>query len=152
MTVWYYICFSAILPNHPTLSLSHRVQKTVLYICVSFAVSHTVSQFFASGGQSIGVSASASVRLLNIQDWLPLGWTGWVSLQSKELSRAFSNTTLQKHQFFSAQLSLQSNSPIHIWETTGKTIALTRWTFVEKVMSLLFNMLSRSSERYGIKS
>ena len=59
-----------------------------------------------SGGQSIGVSASASVLTMNIQDWSPLGWTGWISLQSKELSRVFSNTTVQKHQFFSAQLSL----------------------------------------------
>ena len=65
-----------------------------------------MSQFFASGGQSIGVSASTSVLPMNIQDWLPLGWTGWISLQSKGLSRVFSNTTVQKHQFFSAQLSL----------------------------------------------
>ena len=64
------------------------------------------TQFFASGGQSIGVSASASVLLVNIQDWFPLGLTGLLSLQSKQLSRVFSNTTVQKHQFFSAQLSL----------------------------------------------
>ena len=64
------------------------------------------SQFFASGGQNIGVSASASVLPVNIQDWSPLGWTGWISLQSKGPSRVFSNTTVQKHQFFSAQLSL----------------------------------------------
>ena len=68
-----------------------------------------VSQFFASGGQSIGVSASASVLPKNTQDWSPLGWTGWMSLLSKGLSRVFSNTTVQKHQFFSAQLS--SHSP-----------------------------------------
>ena len=61
-----------------------------------------ISQFFASGGQSIGVSASASGLTINIQDWLPLGWTGWISLQSKGLPRVFSNTTVQKHQFFSA--------------------------------------------------
>ena len=78
---------------------------------------------------------------MNIQDWFPLGWTGWISLQSKGLSRVFSNTTVQKHQFFSVQLSSQSNS--HPYMTTGKTIALTRQTFVGKVMSLLFNMLSR---------
>ena len=66
-------------------------------------------------------------------DWSPLGWTGWISLQSNGLSRIFSNTTVQKHQFFSAQLSSQSNS--HPYMTTGKTIALTRWTFVGKVMS-----------------
>ena len=65
-----------------------------------------MSQFFASGGQSTEVSASASVLPMNIQDWLPLGWTGWISWQSKGLSRVFPNTTVQKHQFFSAQLSL----------------------------------------------
>ena len=68
--------------------------------------SFPMSQFFASGGQSIGVSASASVLPMNIQDWFPLGLTGLISLQSKRLSRVFSNTTVQKHQFFSAQLSL----------------------------------------------
>ena len=72
-------------------------------------------QFFISGGQSIGISASASVLPMNIQDWFPSGWTGWVSLQSKGLSRVFSNTTVQKHQFFGAQFSLQFNSHIHIW-------------------------------------
>ena len=77
--------------------------------------SFLVSQFFASGGQIIEVSASTSVLLMNIQDWFPLGWTGWISLQSKELSRVFSNTTVQKHQFFGAQLSLWSNSYIHTW-------------------------------------
>ena len=70
------------------------------------SVSFQMSQFFTSGGQSIGVSASASVLPMNIQDQFPLGWTGWISLQSKGLSRVFSNTTVQKHQFFSAQLSL----------------------------------------------
>ena len=68
--------------------------------------SFQMSQFFTSGGQSIVVSASASVLPMNIQDWFPSGWTGWISLQSKGLSRVFSNTTVQKHQFFSAQLSL----------------------------------------------
>ena len=77
--------------------------------------SFQMSQFFASGSQSIGVSASTSVLSMNTQDWSPLGWTGWISLQSKELSRDFSNTTVQKHQFFSAQLSLWSNSHIHTW-------------------------------------
>ena len=75
--------------------------------------SFQMSQFFASGGQRIGVSASATVLPMNIQDWFPLGWTGWISLQSKGLSRVFPNTTVQKHRFFSAQLSLQSNSHIH---------------------------------------
>ena len=69
-----------------------------------------MSQLFASGGQKIGVSASISVLPMNTQDWSPLGWTGWISLQSKGLSRVFSNTTVQKHKFFSAQLSLWSNS------------------------------------------
>ena len=109
----------------------------------SFPVSRSfpLSQFFTSGGQSIGVSASTSVLPINIQDWFPLGWTGWISLQSKGLSRVFSNTTIQKHQFFRAQLSLESNSHIHIW-LLEKNIALTRWTFFGKVMSLLFNTLS----------
>ena len=65
-----------------------------------------LSQFFTSGGQSIGVSVSASALLMNIQDWFPLGWAGWISLPSRGLSRVFSNTTVQKHQFFCAQLSL----------------------------------------------
>ena len=68
--------------------------------------SFQMSQHFVSGGQSIGVSASTSVIPMNTQDWSPLGWTGWISLQSKGLSRVFSNTTVQKHQFFGAQLFL----------------------------------------------
>ena len=68
--------------------------------------SFQMSQLFASGGKSIGISASTSVLPMNIQDWFPLGWTGWISLQFKGLSRVFSNTTVQKHQFFCAQLSL----------------------------------------------
>ena len=106
--------------------------------------SFPMSQLFTSGSQNIGVSASASVLPMNIQDWFPLGWTGWISLQSKGLSRVFSNTTVQKHQFFSTQLHLQSNSP---YMTTVKTIALTRRTFVGKVMSLLLNMLSKGLSR-----
>ena len=111
----------------------------------SFPASESIptSQFFASGGQNIGASASPSVLPMNIQGWFPLGFTGLISLQSKGLTRVFSNTTIRKHQFFSAQPSLWSNSHIHMWLTTGKTIALTRQTFVVKVMSLLFNMLSR---------
>ena len=78
--------------------------------------SFPMSQLFTWVGQSIGVSASVSVLPMNTQDWWsPLGWTGWISLQSKGLSRVFSNTTLQKHQFFGAQLSSQSNSHIHTW-------------------------------------
>ena len=76
--------------------------------------SFPMSQLFPWGGQSTGVSALASVIPMNIQDW-SLGWTGWASLQSKGLSRVFSNTIVQKHQFFSAQLSSQSNSHIHTW-------------------------------------
>ena len=77
--------------------------------------SFQMSQFFASGGQSIGVSASASVLPMNIQKRFPLGWTAWISLQSRGFSRVFSNTTVQKHQFFSAQLSLWPDSHIHTW-------------------------------------
>ena len=77
---------------------------------------------------------------MSIQDWFPLGWTGWLSLQSKGLSRVFSKTTFQKCLFFGTQLSLESSSQICAWLLD---IALTRWTFVGKVMSLLFNMLSR---------
>ena len=75
----------------------------------------SMSQLFAWGGQSIGVSPSASVLPMNTQDWSPLGWTGWISLQSKGLSRVFSSTTVQKHQFFGAHFSSQSNSHIHTW-------------------------------------
>ena len=85
---------------HPTISSS-----VIPSFCPqSFPASGSfqMSQLFASGGQSIGVSASASVLPMNIQDWFPLGWTGWISLQSKRLSRVFSNTTIQKHPFFSA--------------------------------------------------
>ena len=77
--------------------------------------SFPMSQIFSWDDQSIRVSALASVLPMNTQDWSPLGWTGWISLQSKGLSRIFSNTTVQKHQFFGAQLSSQSNSHIHTW-------------------------------------
>ena len=124
----------AIQPSHPLSSPSppapnpsqHQSLFQWVYSCV---------------GQSIGLSALASVLPMNTQDW-SLEWTGWVSLQSKGLSRVFSNTTVQKHQFFGAQLSSQSKLS-HPYLTTGKTIALTRRTFVGKVMSLLLNMLSR---------
>ena len=90
---------------HPTISSSVIPFSSHLQ---SFPASGSfqMSQFFTSGSQSIGVSASASVLPMNIQDWFPLGWTGWISLLSKGLSRVFSNTTVQKHQFFGAQLSL----------------------------------------------
>ena len=77
--------------------------------------SFPMSQFFASGGQRTRVSASASVLPMNIQDWSPVGWTGWITLQSRGLSRVFSKTAVQRHQFFGAQLSLRSNSHIHTW-------------------------------------
>ena len=99
---------------HPTISSS----VVPFSSCLQFfpaSGSFQMSQLFASGGQSIGVSASTSVLPMITQDWSPLGWTGWISLQSKRLSRVFSNTTVQKHQFFSAQLSSQSNSHIHTW-------------------------------------
>ena len=77
--------------------------------------SFQMSQLFLSGGQNFGVSASTSVLPMNTQDWSPLEWTGWISLQSKGLSRVFSNTTVQKQKFFSAQISLQSSYHIHTW-------------------------------------
>ena len=97
---------------HPTISSS----VTPFSSCPqSFPASGSfpMSQFFASGGQSIGASVSTSVIPMNIQDLFPLGWTGLISLQSKGLSRVFSNTTVQKHQFFGAQLSLWSSYHIH---------------------------------------
>ena len=146
--------------------------------------SFQVSQFLASGGQSIGVSASASVLTMNIQTWFPLGLTGLISLQSEGLSRVFSRTTVWNYQFFGAQPSIWFNSHLYmttekttgvvchslpqesfwprdqtwifcitgrfftVWATrkvpnTGKTVALTRRTFVSKVISLILNILSR---------
>ena len=101
-----------------------------------------MSQFFTSGGQSIRVSASTSVLPMNIQDWFTLGLTSWISLQSKGLSRVFFKHHNSKasifwlSSFFIVQLS-------HLDMTTGKNIDLTRWTFVSKVMSLLFNVISK---------
>ena len=92
--------------------------------------SFPMSQLFAWGSQSIGVSASASVLPMNTQDWSPLGWTGWISLQSKGLSRVLSNTIVQKYHFFGTQLFIVQLS--HPYMTTGKTIALTRRAFVGK--------------------
>ena len=109
----------AIQPSHPLLSPSPPAPNP------SASGSSPMSQLFAQGGQSIGVSASASVLTMNTQDWCPLGWTSWIlglvgwtswiSLQSKGLSRVFSNTVVQKHQLFRDQLSSQSNSHIHTW-------------------------------------
>ena len=99
---------------HPTFSSSVIPFSSCLQ---PFPASRSfqMSQLFASGGQSIGVPASTSVLPVNTQDWSPLEWTGWISLQSKGFSRVFSNTTIQKHQFFSAQLSLEFDSHIHTW-------------------------------------
>ena len=101
---------------------------------LSASGSFPVSQLFAWGGHGIGVSASASVLTMNTKDWSPLGWTGWISLLCKGLSRVFSNTIVLKHQFFGAQLSSQSNSHIHTWPLE-KTIALTRRNFVGTLLA-----------------
>ena len=99
----------AIQPSHPLWSPSPPTPNP------SQHQSFPKSQLLAWGGQSTGVSALASVLPMNIQDWSPWEWTGWISLQSKGLSRVFSNTTVQKHQFFGAQPSSQSNSHIYTW-------------------------------------
>ena len=121
---------------HPTMSSSVVPFSSHLQ---SFPASGSfpMSQFFPSGGQSIGVSASASVLPTTTQDWSSLGWNGWISLQSKGLKNLLQHhcskaSILQCSAFFIVQLS-------HPYMTTGKTIALTKWTFVGKVMSLLFN-------------
>ena len=115
--------------RHPLLLLSSIFPASGSFL---------MSQFFASSGQSLGVSASTSVLPMTIQDRFPLRWTGWISLQSKGLSRVFSNTTVQNHQFFFFIVQLS-----HPYMTTEKAISLTRWTFVGKLISLLFNTLSR---------
>ena len=99
---------------HPTI-LSSVVPFSSCLQSFLASRSFQISQLFTSGGQSIGVSSSVSVLPMNIQDWFPLGWTSWTSLQSKGLSRVFSNTTVQKHQFFGAQPFLWSNSYICTW-------------------------------------
>ena len=123
---------------HPTISSSVIPFSFHLQ---SFPASESfqMSRFFASGGQSIGVSASASVLPMNIQDWFPLGCTGLFSLKSKGLSRVFSNTTVQKLQFFSAHLYGPTLAP---YRTTRKTIALTRQTFVGKVSAFKYALSS----------
>ena len=115
---WLSVQFSRVLLFVLVMPSSHLILCRPLLLLPSIfprSGSFQMSQLSASSGQSIGVSASASVLSVNTQDWSPLEWTGWISLQSKGLSRVFSNTTVQKHQFFSAQLSSQSNSHIHIW-------------------------------------
>ena len=120
---------------HPTIS-SSVISFSSHFQSFPASGSFQMSQFFASGGQSIRVSASTSVLPMNIQDWFPLGWTGWISLQSKGLFKSLFQyhsskaSILQCSAFFIVQLS-------HLYMTTGKTVALTRRTFVGKVMSLL---------------
>ena len=99
---------------HPTIS-SSVIPFSYCPQSLPASGSFPMSQLFPSDGQNIGVSASTSVLPMNTQGWFPLVWTGWISLQSKGLSRGFSNTTVQKHQFFGAQLTLYSNSHIHTW-------------------------------------
>ena len=123
---------------HPTISSSLASFSSCPQ---SFPASGSfqMSQLFTSGDQSVG--ASASLLPMNIQSWFPLGLTSLIFLQSKALSRVFSNTTVQKHQFFGTQLFFIVQLS-HPYMTTGKTIALTRCTFVVKVMSLLLNTLT----------
>ena len=125
---------------HPTISSSVVPFSSQLQSLPASGSSQK-SQFFPSSGQSTGVSASASVLPMNIQHWLPLGWTGWISLLSKKPSSLLQHhsskaSILRRSAFFTVQLS-------HPYMTNGKTIALTRWTFVDKVTSLLFNILCR---------
>ena len=125
---------------HPTISFSVVPFSSHIQ---SFPASGSflMSQFFTSGGQSTGVSASASVLPMNTQDWFPLEWTGWISLQSKGFSGVFSNSTVQKHQPFSTQPTPQSPTVQlpHPYTTTGKTTTLTRQTPLGKAMPPLFN-------------
>ena len=125
---------------HPTISSSVIPFSSRLH---SFPASGSfqMSQFFASGGQSIGVSASASVLPMNTQDWSFLGWTGWISLPPKDSQESFPTPQFKSiNSWCSAFIIVQFSHP---YMTTGKTIVFTRRTFVDKVMSLLFNMLSR---------
>ena len=126
----------AIQPFHPLSSPSP--------LALNLSQLHSLFQWVSSSHQVAkisGASASASVLPMNIQCWFPLQLTGLISLQSKGLSRVLSNTTIWRHQFFDLQPSLWSNS--HLYVTTEQTVALTRQTFVSKVLSLLFDMLSR---------
>ena len=106
------ICIESVMPS------SHLILCRPFSLCpqsLPASVSFPISRLFSWGGQSIGVSALASGLPMNAQDWSPLEWTNWIFLKLKGLSRVFSNTTVQKHQFFGAQLSSQSNSHIHTW-------------------------------------
>ena len=128
-TPWITACQASLSITNFQSLLKLRSIELVIISAISFSVvpfsfclqcfpaswSSPRSNFFPSGGQSIGISASVSVLPMNIQDWSPSEWTGWISLQSKGLSRVFSNTTVWKDQFSSIQLSLWSNSHIHTW-------------------------------------
>ena len=140
------VCWSSCSLNqwcYPTISSSATLFSFRLQ---SFPASGSfpMSQLFSSGGQSIGVSASASVLLMNTQDWSPLGWTGWISLQSKGLSRVFSSTTFQKHQFFSTQPYLWSNTHIRMWLLERPLLwlyelLLARWYLCFLICCLVFS-------------
>ena len=123
---------------HPTIS-SSVVPFSSCPRSFPASGSSQMSQLFTSGGQNIGVSASTSVLPMNTQDWSPLAWTGWISLESQGLSRVFSNTTVQKHQFFGIQPSLQSNSHNHTWPLGRPQPWLYRPFY--RVMSVLSNIL-----------
>ena len=124
-TPWTAVCQASLsITNfrspHKPISIESVMPSNHLILCCPFlylpSIFHSIRVFSKpSGGQNIGASASASVLPVNIQDWFPLGFTSLISLQSEELSRVFSNTTVQKHQFFAAQLSLLSTSHIHMW-------------------------------------
>ena len=127
---------SVMLYNHLNLCCFHRFLPSIF---------PNIRVFSNESGHhirwpNIGVSSSTSVLPMNIQEWFLSGWTDWISLQSKGLSRVFTNITVQKHRFFNTQLFIVQLS--HPYMAIEKTIALTRWTFVDKIMSLLFNMLS----------
>ena len=126
----------SVMPSNHLIFCHPLLLLPTIFPCIRV---FSVSQFFTSGGQSIGVSVSTSVFPMNTQDWYPLGWIGWIFLQSKGLSRVFSNTTVQKHQFFGTQLFYTSTLTPYL--TTGKTIALTKQTIVAKVMSMFYFFL-----------
>ena len=128
---------------HPTISSSVVPFSFLQFFLASG--SFIMSQLFTSGGQSIGASAWASVLSVNSQGWFPSGWTGLFSLQSKRLSRVYSNTMIWRHQLFIVQLS-------HPYMTTGKTIPLTIGTFAGKAMSLIFKTLSRFGIAFFLRS
>ena len=125
---------------YPTYSSSVIILASCNQTFPAFG-SFPMSQFFASGGQCIGASAPASVFPVYVQDFFPLGWTGFISLNSKWLSRVFPKPQFKN--VISSVLSFLYYPTLHPYMTTGKTIPMTRWTFVSKLMSLLIHMLSR---------